>query len=42
MRIRMVHCKMLLMSIYGADVSFMSDTALRALRRAIFATLRSR
>ena len=42
MRIRMVHCKMRPMGIYGAEVTPMSDTALRTLRGAIFSTLRSR
>ena len=42
MRIRMVHCKMLPMGIYGAEVTPMSDTALRTFRGAIFSALRSR
>ena len=41
-RVKMVHCKMLPMGIYGAEVSIMSDVALRSLRGAIFASLRSR
>ena len=38
----MVHCKMLPMGIYGAEVSFVSDTALRTFRGAMFTSLRSR
>ena len=41
-RARMIQCKMLPMGIYGAEVSHLSETALRTFRGAIFSSLRSR